>query len=81
VIDSAPCSIYRGIAEASEHQPTVNSLGSLSDTIDKIKSAVAGQIDVGVMRADLSDHYLPAKPNVCHYIYLRNLMYVTIFTC
>ena len=41
----------------------ISKLKSMNDTIDKIKSAVAGNIDLRVMRADLNERYLPGLSN------------------
>lgn len=51
------------MAEGTKDIAVKTKLKSMNDTIDKIKSAVAGNIDLRVMRADLNERYLPGLSN------------------
>ena len=51
------------ISQCTKESAVISNLKSMNDTIDKIKSAVAGNIDLRVMRADLNERYLPGLSN------------------
>ena len=51
------------ISQCTKESAVISKLKSMNDTIDKIKSAVAGNIDLRVMRADLNERYLPGLSN------------------
>ncbi|XP_067949890.1 uncharacterized protein [Watersipora subatra] len=47
---------------------TSTQLSKLNDRIDKIKAAIAGDMDIQVVRADLSDKYLPSKSGLDFFV-------------
>lgn len=59
------CIYYLSSIAAKCKDMTVSGmLISMNSTVDMIKSAVAGHVDVRVMRADLNERYLPGLSNM-----------------